>query len=226
MRKLYAIYTVNNFMPMIYEPFAKKFEEKNPEFKVFNIMDDSLLVDTREYGEMTPVIASRMLNYCKAAEASGAEGIIVTCTSVNKATAMIRPFLNIPIINIEEPVAEMAVRNGKKIGVLATLPTSPAAIGRVIMEKAAEMGKEVELVNCVVDGAFDVYCAGDIKKHDKMVCDKLYELSKKVDVIAFAQVSMSKVMFNPDDIPVPVYMIGDSGFDRIGELMEKKEINI
>lgn len=219
MRKLYAIYTVNNFMPMIYEPFARKFEEKNPDFKVFNIMDDSLLADTREYGGMTPVIASRMLNYCKAAETSGAEGIIVTCTSVNKATAMIRPLLSIPIINIEEPVAEMAAANGEKIGILATLPTSPAAIGSVILEKAAQMGKTVELINCVVDDAFDVYCSGDIRRHDQMVREKLFELAREVDVIVFAQVSMSKISFDPDEVPVPVYKIGDSGFDRIGELM-------
>ncbi len=135
MRKLYALYTVNNFMEMIYNPFAKPFEEEHPDIRIYNIMDDSLLTDTRAQGKMTPVIATRMLHYAQAAEASGAEGIIVTCTSVNEATRLIRPFLHIPIINIEEPVAEMAVEKGSRIGVLATLPTSPAAIGRVIQEK-------------------------------------------------------------------------------------------
>ena len=137
MRKLYTINTVNNFMPMIYEPFAKPFQEKNPDIKIYNIMDDSLLVDTRAIGGMDATIATRMLNYAKAAEQSGAEGILVTCTSVNQATKYIRPLLNIPILNIEEPVAEMAAAGGKKIGILATLPTSPDAIGRVILEKAA-----------------------------------------------------------------------------------------
>lgn len=217
-RKLYAMYTVNNFMDIIYRPFAKPFEEANPDIKIYNIMDDSLLSDTRTYGGMTPVIASRMLNYARAAEASGAEGIIVTCTSVNQATKMIRPLLNIPIINIEEPVAEMAVNNGKKIGILATLPTSPAAIGRVIQEKADAMGKEIEIIDSVVDGAFDVLCAGDREKHDQMVRAALYDLAKKVDVIAFAQISMSLLKFDPVD--VPVYMIGNSGFARIKELMD------
>lgn len=165
------------------------------------------------------MIASRMLNYAKAAEQSGAEGIIVTCTSVNAATKMIRPLLNIPIINIEEPVAEMAVEKGKKIGILATLPTSPDAIGRVIREKAAEQGKEIEIINRVVDGAFDVYCEGDFKKHDQMVRDALYKLAEEVDVIAFAQISMSKVQFDP--VKIPVCMIGSSGFERIYSLMNE-----
>ena len=92
MKKLYAIYTVNNFMDMIYRPFGQELERNHPDVKVYNIMDDSLLVDTRTYIGMTPTIASRMLNYAKAAENSGADGVIVTCTSVNAATKMIRHF--------------------------------------------------------------------------------------------------------------------------------------
>lgn len=222
MRKLYTINTVNNFMEMIYTPFAKPFEEKNQDFKIYNIMDDSLLADTRTYDGMTPTIASRMLHYAKAAEDSGAEGIIVTCTSVNQATKYIKPLLNIPIINIEEPVAEMAVENGRKIGILATLPTSPAAIGRVIQEKAAELGKEVELVNRVAEGAFDILCEGDREKHDEMVREELYKLAQEVDVIAFAQISMSLIRFDKTKVPVPVYMIGESGFEKIRNMMEDR----
>lgn len=218
MKTLYTINTVNNFMGMIYEPFGKVFEEKNPDVKIYNIMDDSLLVDTRTYNGMTPTIASRMLNYAKAAEASGADGVLVTCTSVNEATKFIRPLMNIPILNIEEPVAEMAVKNGKKIGILGTIPTSPAALARVVQEKAAELGKEIELVPAVAEGAFDVLCAGDVKKHDEMVCEALEKLAKEVDVIAFSQISMSLI-----DLPeteVPVYRIGESGFQKIKEMMD------
>ena len=160
---LYTINTVNNFMDIIFNPFGKPFANANPDIEVYNIMDDSLLVDTRKYNGMTPTIASRMLNYAKAAEASGADGIICTCTSVNRATKMIRPLLNIPMINIEEPVAEMAAKSGTRIGVLGTIPTSPGAISWEIEEKAAELGKEIEIVPAVVDGAFDVLCAGNRK---------------------------------------------------------------
>lgn len=217
---LYTINTVNNFMDIIFNPFGKPFAEANPDIEVYNIMDDSLLVDTRKYSGMTPTIASRMLNYAKAAEASGADGVICTCTSVNHATKMIRPLLKIPMINIEEPVAEMAAKSGKRIGVMGTIPTSPGAISWEIEEKAAEMGKEIEIVPVVVDGAFDVLCAGDRDKHDEMVCEALYKLSKEVDCIAFAQISMSLLKHEPVD--VPLFKIGASGFDKIKELMNCK----
>ncbi|QAT50294.1 Asp/Glu racemase [Caproiciproducens sp. NJN-50] len=219
MKKLYTINTVNNFMEIIFNPFGKPFAQKNPNIEIYNIMDDSLLKATRDDNGMTPKTASRMLNYAKAAEASGADGILVTCTSVNEATKIIRPLLSIPMINIEEPVAETAAKNGKRIGVLGTVPTSPSAIGRVILEKAAEMGKDVELVNRVVDGAFDLLCAGDRAKHDEMVCEALYQLQSEVDVIVFAQISMS--LLSHDPLNVPVYKIGESGFSKIKELMER-----
>lgn len=216
-KTLYTINTVNNFMDIIYNPFGKPFAQANPDIQVYNIMDDSLLSDTRRYNGMTPAIASRMLNYAKAVEASGADGVLVTCTSVNQATKLIRPLLNIPILNIEEPVAEQAVAAGKRIGVLATLPTSPAAISRVILEKAQEQGKKVELVPSVVDGAFDVLCAGDRDRHDEMVCEALYRLAKEVDCIAFAQISMSLLVH--ETVDVPLLKIGPSGFDRIKAMM-------
>ncbi len=216
-KKLYTINTVNNFMDIIYNPFMRPFEEDNPDISIYNIMDDSLLKETRECGEMTPAIASRMLNYAKAAEASGADGIIVTCTSVNQATKMIRPLLKIPMINIEEPVAELSVKNAEVIGVLATLPTSPAAIARTIQEKADEAGKKIKIITSVVDGAFDVLCSGDRARHDEMVCSALYKLAGQVDAIVFAQISMS--LLDHKEVDVPVYKIGPSGLQKMKKLM-------
>ncbi len=218
MKKLYTINTVNNFMELIFKPFGVPFAESNQDIEIYNIMDDSLLKETLANGGPTERVCNRIMNYAQAAQNSGADGILVTCTSVNQATKLIKQLINIPMMNIEEPVAQMAVENGKKIGILATLPTSPAAIGRVIREKAQEMNKDIEIVNSVVDGAFDVLCSGDRAKHDEMVCEALYKLAKEVDVIAFAQISMS--LLKHEQVSVPIYKIGASGFDKIKQMMQ------
>lgn len=218
-KKLCAVHTILNFDEVINTPFVQKFADAHKEeVEVFNIMDDSLLSDTRADG-MNARIAHRMLCYAKAAEGSGADGVIVTCTSVNEATKMIRPLLRIPIINIEEPTAEAAAKTGGKIGILATVATSPAAIGRVIEEKAAESGKEVTLIPRVVEGAFELLCAGKRDEHDKQVRAALYELAKEVDCVVFAQISMS--LLTHDEIGVPLYKIGFPGLEKILSLMEE-----
>jgi len=218
MKKLYTINTINNFNEIIFDPFGKPFAQANPDVEIYNIMDDSLLKDTLAAGRMTPAVASRMMAYAKAAEGCGANGVLVTCTSVNEATTMIRPFLSIPMINIEEPVARMAVEQGRHIGVLATLPTSPDAIGRTIRRIAAEKGRQVDIVNRVVTGAYDALCTGNRAKHDEMVNEALYRLAAEVDVIAFAQISMSLLKHDP--VQVPLFKIGNSGFEAIKRMMD------
>ena len=221
MKKLYTINTneAEVFLDVIYNPFLAPFKEENPDIEVKNIIDDSLLNDTRLYNGMTTPIANRMLNYAKAAEGSGADGVLVTCTSVNKATEIIRPLLSIPILNIEEPVAEMAVACGTRIGVLATVPTSPSAIIEVIEKKAAAAGKGINIVTRVADGAFDVLKSGNRAMHDEMVSAALYMLAKEVDCVVFAQISMSMLKYDESKVGVPVLKIGPSGFERMKELM-------
>ncbi|MFI3238374.1 MAG: aspartate/glutamate racemase family protein [Lachnospiraceae bacterium] len=219
--KIFTINTVNNFMELIYNPFGKPFVEENPDVQVHNIMDDSLLSETLGNGGVTNDVCMRMLSYAQSAQLCGADGIIVTCTSVNEATERIKKFVNIPMINIEEPVAEMAVENGVKIGVMGTIPTSPIAIGRTIIQKAKEANKEIEIVNCVVDGAFDILCAGDRDKHDEMVCEAMYQLAKEVDVIVFAQISMSLLKHEP--IEIPLYKVGKTGFEKLKGMIEEQK---
>ena len=139
-------------------------------------------------------------------------------TDTRKYGKMIRPMLNIPIINIEEPVAEQAAAIGKRIGVIGTIPTSPGAISWEIEEQAAKRGKEIEIIPVVVDGAFDVLQAGNREKHDEMVCDALYKLAKDVDCVVFAQISMSRLKHEPVD--VPLLKIGTSGFEKIRALID------
>ena len=218
MKKLYTLNTVNNFMEMIYLPFGVPFLEKNVDVEIINIMDDSLLSETRKSGKVTAEVCSKMLMYAKTAEAAGADGILTTCTSVNQATKQIKSFLNIPMINIEEPVAELAVKNGRKIGIIGTIPTSPLAMDYIIREKAEELDKEVAISHFVVEDAFDILCAGDRRKHDAMINEMIQEVEKLVDVIVFSQISMSLVPI--DKVSAPLYKIGTSGFEKIYSMMK------
>lgn len=221
MSKLFLLNTISNYKDIIYDPFGKPFAEANPDIEVFNIMDDTLLKETQVEGKITKAVIRRMYNYAMQAVECGADCVMGTCTSVNMAAKYIRPLLPVPMINIDEPLAREAVKAGKKIGVLATLPTSPGAIIRLLEENAKEMGKEIEIVTRVAEGAFDVLCSGDRAKHDEMVCANLYELAKEVDIIVFAQISMSLLKHDPVD--VPLFKIGESGFAEAKRLIEENK---
>jgi len=217
MEKLYLIHTVGNYKDLISDPFSKPFADKHPELEIFNISDDSLLKETLLAGKVTSNVAAKILSYARCAEISGAGVVMVTCTSVNEVAQYARRFLSIPVFNIDEPVAKMAVASGTKIGILATLPTSPIGTERLLMQEAENQGKKIETVIKVAEGAFDVLCSGDRTKHDEMVNEQLFKLSKEVDVLVFAQISMSLVKHEKTDIPL--YKIGESGFEHAAELL-------
>lgn len=219
-KKLFLIHTINNFKEIIYDPFGKPFADNNKDIEVYNIADDTLLKETLDKGGITDNTIRRIYSHVMSAYDYGADCVMVTCTSVNMAAKYIRPLAPIPVFNIDEPVAKSAVQAGKKIGVLATLPTSPKATIRLLNEEANKIGKDIEIVTRVAEGAFDVLCSGDRKKHDEMVCDELYKLAKEVDIITFAQISMS--LLKHEDCNVPIFKIGQSGFDYAKELLYSK----
>lgn len=220
MGKLFCINTISNYKDIIFDPFGKPFMEANPGLEIYNIMDDTLLKETVANGGVTPSVLRRIYSYMTAAVESGADCIMGTCTSVNAAAKYLRPLSPVPYMNIDEPVARAAVEAGGKIGVLATLPTSPRAIIRLLEENAAEMGKKLEITTRVAAGAFDVLCSGDRAKHDEMVNENLYALAKEVDIIVFAQISMS--LLKHEAVKVPVFKIGASGYAEAKRLMDEK----
>jgi Asp/Glu/hydantoin racemase len=91
-------------------------------------------------------------------------------------------------------MADLAVAKGKKVGVIATLPTTLAPTSDLVKRRAAVAGKAIELTSRLCEGAFDALMGGDPAKHDKMVADALKELSFEVDVIVLAQASMARVV--------------------------------
>ncbi|HHW49551.1 MAG TPA: aspartate/glutamate racemase family protein [Clostridiaceae bacterium] len=217
-KRLFLINTVNQFMEMIFNPFAKPFMEQYPEIEVFNICDDSLLVDTLNCGHMPNDVAARILNYVLSAERAGACAVMITCTSVSEAAIYARRFAKVPVFSIIEPMVKMAVDSGEKIGILGTLPTSPLAIVPLMQEHAKLAGKKIEIITKVAEGAYDKLVSGDVKKHDEMVNEALAELAGKVDAVTFAQISMSKLVLK--DCGKPVFKIGKSGFDEAARILE------
>ena len=217
MKKLLCINTINNFKDTIYDPFLEPFKVENPEIDVVTITDDTLLRETREKGGVTPSILRRMYAYANCGVDMGAQCIMCTCTSVNKATELLASLMPVPMFSIEKPTAEAAVNFGAKIGVIGTVSSSPGAIGRVMQEYADSIGKKIELVPVVVTNAFEVLSSGDRGTHDKMVRQALIELSKNVDCVVFAQISMS--LLPCDGIDATIFKIGLPGLEKARQIL-------
>lgn len=174
--------------------------------KIFNISDDSLIKNTIERGMLTPDTSRRVINYVASAEEAGADYILVTCSSIGPAVEMAARLTKIPVLRVDQPMADHALQMGKRIGVVATLPTTLEPTSDLVRRRAVVAGKEIELTARLCEGAFDALMGGKPEVHDEMVAAALKDLAHQVDVILLAQASMARVVSHlaEEDKKVPI----------------------
>jgi Asp/Glu/hydantoin racemase len=186
--------------------FAQLCKDKLPGVNVFNIADDSLVKGIIASGSLTPVIARRVASYLESAELAGADYIMVTCSTIGPAVEAGAKLIGVPVLRVDQPMADKAVTTGKKIGVVATLRTTLEPTADLISRRADKAGKKIELMSRLCEGAFEALMSGDAATHDAKVAAALKELSQEVDVIVLAQASMARVVdtLAPADKRVPI----------------------
>jgi Asp/Glu/hydantoin racemase len=97
-------------------------------------------------------------------------------------------------MRVDRPMAEAAVATGRRIGVIATLPTTLEPTADLVRRCAAAAGREIELTARLCTGAFEALMSGNAARHDELVLAALNDLQCQVDVIALAQASMARVV--------------------------------
>ncbi|MGD2125287.1 MAG: aspartate/glutamate racemase family protein [Desulfobacteraceae bacterium] len=187
MKRLAVIHTVL----FLADLFKKKLSERYPDLESFHVVDESLLRDLLQAGGLTPNIIRRVATQAGLARDAGAEAILFTCSSTSPAVDVVRPMLDIPILKIDDPMAEKAVRLGRKVGVVCTASSTPEASKNLVIAHAVKQGKEVEVVVRLESEAFEAVMRGDKARHDQLVGDAVVDLSKETDVVVLAQASMA-----------------------------------
>ena len=189
MKTVVAIHTA---MPMV-EPTRELFARHLPDVRLINIVDDSLIQDVIEAGEVPFAVTKRLMNYYHSSIDAGADVIFNTCSSVGDVALKAKDLLNIPLVKIDDSMAEAAVNESSSIGVLATLPTTLSPTVRLIEHFAQKLGKDVKISEGLAEGAFQAIIAGDKEKHDKLILDAAMKLAGRVELFVLAQGSMARM---------------------------------
>lgn len=160
------------------------------ETEIYSLEDPSILAQVREAGYVTAAPASRLIAMYMKAVQEGCEAVLNVCSSVGEVADCAQDaarYLGVPIVRIDEEMCREAVRQGKRIGVMATLPTTMEPTKNTIARVARECGRHVELVDCLVDGAFGL----DQEAFKERMSECAATIAEQVDVIVFAQGSMA-----------------------------------
>ena len=162
------------------------------------------------------------------------DAIIITCSTMNRAHAAVRAAVReaaapreVPVMQIDEPMMEKAVRTGARILVIATHGPTVDNTRSLLSETAELAGRKVSIGGATVERAFDLLGEGDVRGHNEEIARVIRRETGRAgfDVVVLAQLSMSTIVFSyPDRLAafgLPVLTSGEEGFLRAREILLK-----
>ncbi|MDQ3938398.1 MAG: aspartate/glutamate racemase family protein [Chloroflexota bacterium] len=218
-RRLALVHTVAGLVPR----FRELASELLPEVETFDIVDETLLRDATAEGRVSLDTTRRLLEHLASAEQHGADAILVTCSSMGGAVDAAQRFARVPLLRVDQAMAEQAVAHGSRIGVLATLHSTLGPTAELIRRTAAASGQEVEVRQRLCEGAFAALRDGDGGRHDELVLAGLQELLGWADVIVLAQASMARVTERLDENQraTPILSSPRLGMERMRQVLSR-----
>lgn len=217
-KTLALIHTVDWYQRSVIEPFVNPWLLRNPDVRVFNIMDDSLLEEALDHNVAPPAVVRRIHFYVAAAEAMGADVVMCSCTSMGDPIHLARKNASIPVFNIDEPMARQAVKMGRRFGIVATVPTSPAATRKQLEAAAREAKASIKVEVVLNEKAFKHLLKNEMAEHDEIIHREMDRLAKRVDVLVLGQISLGQIKHR---VAVPVLQVGHSGLAEARRLLDQ-----
>ncbi|MDT4762999.1 aspartate/glutamate racemase family protein [Sphaerochaeta sp. PS] len=201
MKKVAIIYTVRPVLAT----FPELLEEVVGEpLKIFNLLDDFLASDPGETGSFSIDNKNRLFNDLKSCELTGADVIVVTCSTLTPIVQLIRPFIKVPIVAIDDAMTAKAVRIGSRIKVVATAASTLKPTEAKLQQEARLAGVEIHIDSEDNEVAYAAMKRGDLATHDRLVLSRIAEV-KGYDSIVLAQASMAHLEAEAESLAnVPV----------------------
>ena len=211
------VHTVHRLIPGLAELGRELF----PTLEQAHFLDEAVLREAIARGGLTPDLTRRVCDLITLA-AAGSDLVLVTCSSIGPCVDVARSLVAVPVLRIDRPMCEQAVTAGRRIGVLASLPTTLSPTLALLETCALEADVHVSFKPALCEGAFAAAAAGDTATHDRLVLAgwaRLMDPADPVDVVVLAQASLARVLEQLPPTTVPVLSSPRSGLQRAGETL-------
>jgi aspartate/glutamate racemase len=201
-------------------PFGALAAEFLPDATIVNYLDDRIVADLGDE-ERAGSVPERVDDLVRAAAAGGADAVMFTCSSISELAAPAAAAAGVPVLRVDEAMADAAVRAGRRIRVLATLATTCRPTLGLLQERAGLAGVEPEFTSEVIEGAFAAVAGGDRATHDRLVAAAIERGAAEADVIVLAQASMASAA-EAVSVDVPVLTSPRLGVERLAAALAQR----
>ncbi|MGG4484199.1 aspartate/glutamate racemase family protein [Paenibacillus illinoisensis] len=215
-RKIGLIHaTLNAVLPM-----NEALRRYMPGVEILNFLDEGLIADLNHKGKITPPLLRRFIRLIEKAEEAGVDGALLTCSSFTPHVQLAGQLFEFPVISVDYAMLEEAVTRGNSIAVIATVVSAAPITMQILQEIANEQGKEIDIYTTTITEAFAALQAGKEEEHNRLIREKIVEVSKQYELIVLAQISMSRAV---EGFDLPGKTILTSPESSIKSLMDHLE---
>lgn len=179
--RIALIHALRHSPPPIEAAFARLW----PQATLMNLLDDSLSADLSSDGRITEAMTGRFLSLASYARATGADGILFTCSAFGPCIEAVQRALSpLPVLKPNEAMIEEAEAIGGRIGLLASFQPTLASM-------PPEFPASLTVTPKLADGALAALDRGDGAEHDRLATLAAADLAE-YDAIALAQFSLAR----------------------------------
>jgi hypothetical protein len=147
-----------------------------------------LLAAAENAGSATPEIIAQAVAELTSL-AKGADGVLLTCSTLGPAAPIAAARLGIPVIRVDQALADEAVRGGGNVLVLCAVGTTITPTRALFEDAAMATGAEVEVR--LVPGAWDLFRSGRQDDYWQLIADTADAAADEGATVALGQASMA-----------------------------------
>lgn len=187
--------------------------EYAPDVTLSHVVREDLLAAVEAAGQITPAITLYTDEILRALAEGGADVVICTCSTLGEVAEAAARDLSLPIMRIDRPMADAAVRLGCVIGICAALGPTLEPTERLICDSARREGRSCETRLYHFDDLWETFREGRLADYHEGIASRLSDLACDVDVLVLAQASMAGAVALAGPLEIPVLSSPRLGFE-------------
>lgn len=173
------------------ETFGALVEDIDPARPHVHAVRPDLLERAQLNGVEDDALTEQLGDAIRDVAARDASVVICTCSTLGGAAERCSSDVGVQVLRVDRPMAELAVRSGSRIGVVATLESTLSPTRALLYDAALAAGRDVTLLDAPCFDAWRRFEQGDIEGYHRDVAACVNALDATIDVVVLAQASMA-----------------------------------
>jgi Asp/Glu/hydantoin racemase len=171
--------------------FDRLVAERAPAAHTVHEVRADLLDTARRNGLADPAIEAGIAESVVALERRGVDVIVCTCSTISGLAERPPAPTHAPVLRVDRPMAASAVRDGRRIAVVATVDSTIEPTLSLLHEEAVSAGVDVEIESLPCFDAWPMFERGDLDAYHRLIAAHVDAIDASYDCVVLAQATMA-----------------------------------